>query len=70
MKIIEKTFNVETGEETIIERDETSAETKERLDYAKEIATKQAEADAKAAAKETVFEKLGLSAEEVAALLG
>jgi ribosome assembly protein YihI (activator of Der GTPase) len=70
MKIIEKTFNVETGEETIIERDETSAETKERLDYAKELAAKQAEADAKVAAKEAVLEKLGLSAEEVAALLG
>jgi hypothetical protein len=70
MKIIEKDFNVITGEETITEREETAAETKARLDHAKEIAAKQAEAEAKAAAKEAVLEKLGLSAEEVAALLG
>lgn len=70
MKIIEKEFNVTTGEETITERDETAAEAKARLDHAKEVAAKQAEADANAAAKQAVLEKLGLSAEEVAALLG
>ena len=70
MKIIEKEFNVTTGEEIITERDETAAETKARLDHAKEVAAKQAEADANAAAKQAVLDKLGLSAEEVAALLG
>ena len=70
MKIIEKEFNIETGEETIIERDETAAETKARLERAKEIAAKQAEADAKAIARQEVLAKLGLTADEAAILLG
>ena len=51
MKIIEKTVDITTGEETIIERDETAAETKERLDYAKEVAATQAQTEAAEAAK-------------------
>ena len=70
MKITEKEFNIETGEEIITERDETAAETKARLDYVKAVAASEAEIETKAAAKEAVLEKLGLSAEEVAALLG
>jgi hypothetical protein len=69
MKIIEKEFNAITGEETITERDETAAETKARLDAQKAIAAAQVEADAKAAEKAAVLAKLGLTAEEVAALL-
>ena len=69
MKITEKEFNVQTGQETITERDETAAETKARLDSAKEIAAKQAEIAAKETARQTVLAKLGLTAEEAAALL-
>jgi hypothetical protein len=70
MKIIEKEFNAFTGEETITERDETAAETKARLDYAKEIAAKQAEAEAKAEARAEILSRLGLTADEAAILLG
>jgi hypothetical protein len=69
MKIIEKEFNAMTGEETVTERDETAAETKERLDRAKEIAAAQTAAETKAAEKAAVLAKLGLTANEMAALL-
>jgi hypothetical protein len=70
MKIIEKEFNAITGEETITERDETAAETKTRLDRAKEIAAAQAEAEAKAEARAAILDRLGLTADEAAILLG
>lgn len=70
MKIIEKEFNVITGEETITERDETAAEAKARLDYAKAIAALQAEAEAKATARAAILDRLGLTADEAAILLG
>jgi hypothetical protein len=71
MKIIEKEFNAATGQETITERDETVAETKKRLDRAKEIAAQQAEAEAKAAQKAAAQAKLaalGLTADDLKAL--
>lgn len=70
MKITEKTFDIVTGEETVTEREETSAETKARLDYDKKIAKTLAEAEAKEAAKQAVLTKLGLTAEEAQVLLG
>jgi hypothetical protein len=70
MKITEKEFNVETGEETITERDETVAETKARSDAAKEFAAKQAEAEAKATARQAIADRLGLTADELQVLLG
>lgn len=70
MKIIEKEFNAATGEETITEREETAAETKARLERAKELAAAQAEAQAKEAARSAVLTKLGLTVEEAQALLG
>ena len=69
MKIIEKEFNAITGEETITERDETAAETKIRLDYAKAIAAMQAETESKAIARQAVLDRLGLTAEEAALFL-
>lgn len=69
MKIIEKEFNCITGEETIAERDETAAETKARLDRAKQIATFQAELEAKETARQEILNRLGLTAEEAAILL-
>lgn len=69
MKIIEKEFNVQTGIETITERDETAAETKARLDRAAEYAALQAEAETKAAQKAALLEKLGITADEAALLI-
>lgn len=69
MKIIEKEFNVQTGIETITERDETAAEKQERLAKVAEYEAHQAAVAARAAEKTAVLAKLGLTAEEVAALL-
>ena len=70
MKIIERIHNAENNEITDIERDETAVETKARLDLAKEIATKQAEAEAKATARQAIADRLGLTADELQVLLG
>jgi hypothetical protein len=70
MKITEKTFDITTGEETITERDETAAETKERLDFVKELAAEKAENELKATARKAILDRLGLTAEEAALLLG
>jgi hypothetical protein len=70
MKIIEKEFNIQTGEETITEREETTAEKKQRLAIEAELAKEQAEADAKAEARAAILDRLGLSAEEAKILLG
>ena len=70
MKIITKEFNIQTGEETITERDETAAEKKDRLDFEKEIAAAQAEAQAKAIARLAILDRLGLTADEAKLLLG
>jgi hypothetical protein len=70
MKITEKNFDITTGEETITERDETAAETKARLDHAKAVEAAQAEAEAKAAAREALLDRLGITADEAALLLG
>jgi uncharacterized RmlC-like cupin family protein len=70
MKIIERTHDTHTNEIIDIERDETAAETKARLDYVKAIEAAQVEAEAKAAARQVVLQKLGLTADEAAALLG
>ena len=69
MIIIEKEFNCITGEETITERLETAAETKARLDYTKALAAEQAEAEAKAAARQIILDRLGITAEEAALLI-
>jgi hypothetical protein len=70
MKITEKEFNVLTGETTVTERDETAAETKQRLDYAKEVAAEQAEAEAREAQRQVILDRLGLTSDEARLLLG
>lgn len=70
MKIIEKEFNVTTGEETITERDETAFETKARLDHEAAVTAAQAEAEAKATAREEILNRLGLTADEAQLLVG
>ena len=70
MKITIKEFNIQTGEETIIEREETASEIKireKRQAFLTEIET---EAEAKAAARQTIAERLGLTADELKVLLG
>jgi hypothetical protein len=69
MKVTEKNFDIITGEETIIERDETAAETKLRLDSAKESAAALAAVQAKETARAEILNRLGLTAEEAAILL-
>jgi hypothetical protein len=69
MKIIEKEFNIQTGEETITEREENAAEAKARTDAEAERVAAQAEADAKATAKAALLERIGITAEEAALLL-
>ena len=70
MKIIEKEFNALTGETTITERDETAAEKKLREKALADFATTQAEAAAKATARQALLTKLGITAEEAQLLLG
>jgi hypothetical protein len=70
MKIIEKEFNIQTGEETITEREETTAEKEFRIKLEAEYEMQQAEAKAKAAARQVILDRLGLTAEEAQLLLG
>ena len=70
MKITEKEYNIQTGEETITERDETAAEKKAREALQKQIATEKAEADAKAAQRQAIADRLGLTADEFKLLIG
>ena len=69
MKIIEKDFNVITGEETITERDETAAETQARLDREQKISKTQLAAEIKAAEKAALLTKLGITDDEAKLLL-
>ena len=63
-----KEHNVETGE--VIEREMNAQELAQHEANIAEQETKKAEQAAKDAAKQAVIDKLGLSADEVAALLG
>jgi hypothetical protein len=70
MKITEKEFNVITGEETITERDETTAEKKAREILEQELAAKKVEAESKETARLAIADRLGLTADELKILLG
>ncbi len=70
MKIVEKDFNIQTGEEIITERDETATEKTKREAREAEFAAAQAEAEAKATARQAVLDRLGLTTEEAQLLLG
>ena len=69
MKITEKDFNIQTGEETLTERDETAQEILEREAFELEVEQQQAEAEAKATARAALLEKLGITSDEAALLL-
>jgi hypothetical protein len=68
--MIEKEFNVETGEEIITEREETATEKELRIKLEAEYKMQQAEAKAKAAARQAIADRLGLTADELKVLLG
>ena len=63
-----KIYNCETQEETI--RDATDAEIEQIELDAANYATRQAEAEAKAAQRQAILDRLGLSQEEANILLG
>jgi hypothetical protein len=71
MKIIVKEFNVQTGEETVIERDETADELKARNIYETEQAerlTLKAKAETAKAGAQAKLAALGLTADDLAAI--
>ena len=70
MKIIERTHDIQTGEIVDIERDETAKEKAEREKFEAEALTAQTEAEAKAAQRQAIADRLGLTAEELQVLLG
>jgi len=70
MKITEKEFNAVTGEETITEREETAVEKKAREKAQKDLLAEKAEAEAKAAAKQIILDRIGLTADELKTILG
>lgn len=70
MKITIKSVNIETGEETIFEREETDQEKTERLAAEKEFTTRKSEAEAKQAQRQAIADRLGLTLDELKLLLG
>lgn len=69
MKKVEVIIDVISGEETIIEREETAEETAEREAAEAELATRQVEAQARAEAKAQVLAQLGITEEQAKLLL-
>ena len=63
-----KEYNCETGEEIV--RDATAAETAQIKKDADEFARIKAEAETKAAEKQAILDRLGLTADEAKLLLG
>lgn len=69
MKIIEKIIDISTGKETIIEREETAEEQKQRLALEKSIAEKLAAEKVANEAKSALLAKLGITENEAKLLL-
>jgi hypothetical protein len=63
-----KIVNVETGEEVV--RDATADEIKQMQENTKASLAQKAEAEAKAAARQAILDRLGLTADEAKLLLG
>ena len=70
MKINEKIVDIATGKETIIERQETDLESKSRLELNKKYAEFDQEINNKQELRLAILEKLGLTTDEAAVLLG
>ena len=69
MKIIEKEFNAETGEETITEREMTAQELADREAALANAAARQEAEATKIAHKAEILSKLGITQEEALLLL-
>ena len=70
MKITEKEFNAITGEETIIERDANAEELELFSANNAKIAADNSEAQNRVLARAAILDRLGLTADEAAILLG
>jgi len=70
MILVHKDFNIQTGEETITEVEETTAQTNARLAHTKEVAAAQVIAEANATAKAALLARLGITADEAKLLIG
>lgn len=70
MKLTEKIVNAITGEETFVEREETKTEIEQRLLVEAQNAAFVLHEKERNDKRQAVLDKLGLSADEVAALLG
>jgi len=70
MKIKEKIVDLSTGEETLIERDETTEEKTAREKNEELRATEKTAEATKASEKAALLEKLGISEDEAKLLLG
>jgi hypothetical protein len=70
MKIVEYNYNVQTGEETVIEREETATEQAEREVAEAKFAEQQAEAQTKATQRQALLTRLGITEEEARIILG
>lgn len=70
MKITETIFDVLTQEVTVIERDASPVEIAEREAAELQAAQAKADAEAKAAQRAAILQRLGLTEEEAAVLLG
>ena len=70
MKIVERTFNAETGETVDTERNETAQEKAEREKSELKRTELIAEAEARTAQRQAIADRLGLTADELKLLLG
>lgn len=70
MKYTEKIFDIQTGEESIIERQETAEEILHRETKLIEEQTRQAEEQSKTTQRQEILNRLGLTQEEAKLLLG
>ena len=70
MKITEKIFDITTGVETIVEREETNAEIKAREKREAEKAKIEAVVNAIETQRQAIADRLGLTADELKVLLG
>jgi hypothetical protein len=69
MKIKITEVNVQTGEETTFEREETPQEEATRLEVKARLDAEKTETDAKAAAKAALLAQLGITEEQAKLLL-
>lgn len=70
MKVNHKIVDVETGEETIIEVELTAEQIAADKERAERVAKEEAELAAKEAKRQAILDKLGITTEEAAVLLG